>query len=85
MDKVNIYEWETQIIVYATEQVRNKLVYQILSELHECGFKDVHYLGGNKIYATGLESNWADMILTRPDLYDYITKPRRIYLDSVED
>lgn len=82
MDKVNLYEWKTQIIDYFDTNERNRFMYQVLRELYECGFKDVQCIGGDIIYVTGLESNWADFIMTRPDLYDKIIKPERVYYDT---
>jgi len=84
MDKVNIYEWKTQVVSYTSSDESNRIMYKLLRELYDCGFTDVQWLGGNSIYATGTESNWADLILTNPDLYDLLAKPQRIYYDDTK-
>jgi hypothetical protein len=86
VDKINIYEWKTKIIItkYISYDNKNKMLYETLTELRNCGFTDINCFGGNTIYATGLEEKWVDFILSRPDLYEYLEKPRRVYYDDTK-
>jgi hypothetical protein len=84
MDNINLYEWKTSINVVSPLTNKSKIIFRILTELRKCGFTDIQCIGNNTIYVTGLEKMWVDFILSSPDLYEYLIKPRRIYYGSEE-